>query len=184
MTRNTLIQAIQLITLGSSLVMMSYATAAEHKDTVKPHIATQISNKTATKGAAKNATASNTRTTDSSAQNKVEFSNTMAVTQEEIAAVNVLGEICPKILGNDPHFKTGYAKVLGDMLPATIKDPVLALDALKDDREYQAILQQARVDASKYSLQKNREVCQEIAQTGNEGRSANTKSVSKKPAKK
>lgn len=97
------------------------------------------------------------------ADDKVEFKSSLPVTQEEIAAVNVLGEICPKLLGNDPKFNAGYEHLLSELLP-NIKQPVLSLKALQDDAEYQKILAQARADANKATVKDNREVCQEITQ--------------------
>ncbi|XID75946.1 MCR_0457 family protein [Alkanindiges sp. WGS2144] len=93
--------------------------------------------------------------------NRVEFKSSLPVTQEEIAVVDVLGEICPKILGKNTNFDAGYKKLLADLLP-TIEQPVLALQALQEDAEYQKILQQAHDNANRATVQENREVCLDI----------------------
>lgn len=92
---------------------------------------------------------------------KVEFKSSLPVTQEEIAAVNVLGEICPKLIGSSKKFDAGYERLLKDLMP-NIDQPVLALKALADDAEYQGKLKEARADANRASVQDNREVCQDI----------------------
>lgn len=98
-----------------------------------------------------------------SKDDKVEFKGSLPVTQEEIAAVDVLGEICPKILGNNRNFAAGYERLLKELLP-NVQQPVLALKALADDPEYQSKLKQAREDANRASVQDNREICQDIVQ--------------------
>ncbi|WP_051526580.1 MCR_0457 family protein [Alkanindiges illinoisensis] len=92
---------------------------------------------------------------------KVEFKSSLPVTQEEIAAVDVLAEICPKLIGNNKNFDAGYERLLKDLMP-NIDQPVLALKALADDAEYQDKLKEAREDANRASVQDNREVCQDI----------------------
>lgn len=99
----------------------------------------------------------------SNADSKVEFKNNLPVTQEEIAAVNVLNEICPKILGKNQNFDAGYRRLLGDLLP-DFQDPVTALKALQDDQDYQQKLAEARQDAKKASVEDNREVCLDVVQ--------------------
>ncbi len=95
------------------------------------------------------------------ADNRVEFKSSLPITQEEIAAVDVLGEICPKIIGKNANFDKGFNRLLTDLLP-NIDQPVLALKALKDDAEYQNILTEARSDANRATVQENRDVCLEI----------------------
>lgn len=92
---------------------------------------------------------------------KVEFKSSLPVTQEEIAAVDVLGEICPKLISNTKKFDTGYERLLKDLMP-NIDQPVLALKALAEDTEYQNKLKEAREDANKATVQDNRAVCEDI----------------------
>ena len=103
----------------------------------------------------------NAETTDTDANSKVEFKSSLPVTQQEIAAVDVLGEICPKIIGKNTNFDAGFKRLLSDLLP-TIDQPVIALKTLQEDADYQKLLTQARDDANQVTVQENREVCLEI----------------------
>lgn len=94
---------------------------------------------------------------------KVEFKDSLPVTMEEVAAVDVLGQICPPLLGRNNNFDRGFKVVLGELLPK-VPDPLVALKALQDDPEYQEKLKEARQDAGKVSVDENREVCLEVAQ--------------------
>jgi hypothetical protein len=92
---------------------------------------------------------------------KVEFKSSLPVTQEEIAAVDILGEICPKLIGNSKKFDEGYRHLLRDLMP-NIDQPHLALKALAEDAEYQTKLKEARADANRATVKDNRAVCQDI----------------------
>ncbi|ONG39772.1 hypothetical protein BKE30_08235 [Alkanindiges hydrocarboniclasticus] len=107
------------------------------------------------------APASSAASQTASKGDKVEFKSSLPVTQEEIAAVDILGEICPKLIGNSKKFDNGYERLLKDLMP-NIDQPVMALKALADDAEYQGKLKEAREDANKASVQDNRAVCQDI----------------------
>lgn len=111
----------------------------------------------ATKHAAKHTAAAESK------DSKVELKDNLPVTEEEVATVNVLGEICPKILGKNPNFDKGYRLALADMLPG-VTDPVLAIRALQDDPNYQKVLKDARNEAAKATVEDNREVCLELTQ--------------------
>lgn len=95
------------------------------------------------------------------ADNRVEFKSSLPVTQEEVAAVDVLGEICPKIIGKNSNFNAGYKRLLSDLLP-NVENPALAIASLKDDSEYQTKLTEARADANRATVKENREVCLDI----------------------
>lgn len=95
------------------------------------------------------------------AESRVEFKSSLPVTQEEVAAVDVLGEICPKIIGKNSNFDAGYKRLLSDLLPK-VDNPALAIASLKDDSEYQTKLTEARADANRATVKENREVCLDI----------------------
>lgn len=94
---------------------------------------------------------------------KVEFKNSLPVTLEEVAAVDVLGQICPPLLGRSKNFDKGFRTLLNELLPK-VPDPVMALQALQDDPEYKKKLVEARGDAGKVSVDENRQVCLDVAQ--------------------
>lgn len=96
--------------------------------------------------------------------NAVEFKNALPTTMEELAAVNVLQEVCPQLLDKtvQDKFQAGYGRLMAELLP-NIDTPVLAMQSLKDDSEYKPLLVEAREDAAKATVTENREVCLEVA---------------------
>ena len=107
---------------------------------------------------------SNLPNTDSDAANAaVEFKQSLPTTMEEIATVDVLGEICPKILGErmNRQFNQGYQHLVSGLLP-NIPSPSIAIQSLHSDAEYSALLNTARADAAKYAVAENRAVCLDV----------------------
>lgn len=88
----------------------------------------------------------------------IEVSPTQQSSMQEVAAIQVLSEICPQIIGKNKNFDTGYHLLLSDFLPG-FKDPELALQALNENDDYQTVLKQARDDAAHATRENNREVC-------------------------
>lgn len=103
------------------------------------------------------------KTPDSKAQVEVESDQGQGTSQEEIATIDVLNEICPKILGtnNNKNFNKGYNNLITHMLPS-IKNPVAAVQAMHTDADYMKIYDNARVNALKEKEDDNREVCLEV----------------------
>ena len=91
----------------------------------------------------------------------VEVSPEAGTTREEIAAMHVLSEICPQIIGQNKNFDAGYLRVLNDLLPG-ISDPVAAVKAYSQDPEFQPAIQQAREDAARATAENNRQVCLDV----------------------
>lgn len=93
----------------------------------------------------------------------VEFKQSLPTTMEEIATVDVLGEICPKILGArmNRQFTTGYLHLVSSLLP-NIPSPSIAIQSLHSDAEYSKLLETARADAAKYAVAENRAVCLDV----------------------
>lgn len=83
--------------------------------------------------------------------------------QEEIATIDALNEICPQILGsnNNRNFRKGYSNLLREQLPS-IKNPVLSVQSMHTDPEYMKILDNARTKAMAEKVEDNREVCLEV----------------------
>ncbi len=99
------------------------------------------------------------------AENNIEITPAIQTTKEEVAVVHVLSEICPEIIGKNQNFDKGYERMLTELLPG-ISDPVLAVEALSEEGDYQEVLAEARQNASKHSREDNREVCLEMVQWG------------------
>lgn len=95
--------------------------------------------------------------------NAVEFKNALPTTMEELATVDILNDICPKILDNSMHkeFDAGYVRLLNELMPS-IDTPVMAMRMLKDDAEYKPLIEQARADAAAVSVEENRQVCLDV----------------------
>ncbi len=94
---------------------------------------------------------------------QVVVENTNGTSQEEIATVDVLNEICPQILGqnNNKNFRKGYSNLLRELLPS-IKNPVLSVQSMHTDPDYMSILENARTKAVAEKIEDNREVCLEV----------------------
>ena len=95
------------------------------------------------------------------AEENVEVSPEAGTTREEIAAMHVLSEICPQIIGNNKNFNDRYVRVLKDLLPG-ISDPVAAVKAYSQDPEFQPAIAQAREDAARATAENNRQVCLDV----------------------
>lgn len=89
--------------------------------------------------------------------------NAKGTSQEEIAAVDVLNEICPQILGqnNNKNFRQGYSNLMRELLPS-IKNPVLSVQSMHTDPDYMNILESARTKAFAEKVEDNREICLEV----------------------
>ncbi|MFZ3194561.1 MAG: hypothetical protein WA154_15325 [Moraxellaceae bacterium] len=100
---------------------------------------------------------------DPAAQNAVEFKQSLPTTMEEIATVDVLGEICPKILGErmNRQFNQGYQHLVSSLLP-NIPSPSVAIQSLRSDAEYSKLLDIARADTARYAVAENRAVCLDV----------------------
>lgn len=81
----------------------------------------------------------------------------------EVAAIQVLSEICPQIIGKNRNFDSGYHLLLSDFLPG-FKDPELALQALNENEDYLKALKTEREEAAKSTRENNREVCLGVIQ--------------------
>ena len=91
----------------------------------------------------------------------VEVSPDSGTTREEIAAIHVLSEICPQIIGKNKNFDAGYNRVLKDLLPG-ISDPVAAVKAYSQESDFQPLIKQAREEAARASSEDNRQVCLDV----------------------
>ena len=99
----------------------------------------------------------------SAAQNTVELKQSLPTTMEEVATVDILTEICPKVLESSQvgAFNIGYQRLLSEMLP-NIPTPATSIKTLHDDAEYKALLDTAREDAASVSVEENRQVCLDV----------------------
>ena len=86
-----------------------------------------------------------------------------AVTPQELAAIHVLGEVCPKLIdkNDEQAFDDGYTRLVKDYMPNE-SHPETALKKLSKQKSFQSILKEARSDAEKAGDKQNLEVCEDI----------------------
>lgn len=97
------------------------------------------------------------------APNTVELKQSLPTTMEEVATVDILTEICPKLLDGAQvgAFNSGYQRLITELLP-NIPTPATSIKVLHDDAEYKELLQTAREDAASVSVEENRQVCLDV----------------------
>ncbi|OAL80294.1 MCR_0457 family protein [Acinetobacter terrae] len=96
----------------------------------------------------------------------IEVTPIQKVTQQELAAIYVLSEVCPSLVKDDAQFSRGYSKLAQEYLPKE-KDAVSALSKLSKEKKFKSILAEARTDAKKAGDSKNKEICQELTTYNN-----------------
>ena len=83
------------------------------------------------------------------------------VTKEELAAIYVLSEICPSLIGKDLKFNTAYENLAQAFL-ANEKDAVKMLNKRAKAKDFQVALTEARNDANAASEDDNRQICDDV----------------------
>ncbi|MCE6001915.1 hypothetical protein KWF86_15560 [Acinetobacter pittii] len=95
-------------------------------------------------------------------ENVVEVTPQQGTTPEELAAIQVLSEICPSLIGKkDADFAQGYERLVKDYLPNEI-DAVSALEKRSKDKAFKKYLKEARSDAKAAGDEQNTLVCQDV----------------------
>ncbi len=103
---------------------------------------------------------------EESKDENIEVTPNQTVTQQELAAIYVLSEICPKLVDNKDGFEQGYSKLAQEHLPEE-KDAVSALMKLSKSKSFKPILAEAESDAKSAGDYKNKEICQELTTYSN-----------------
>ncbi|MFV5375602.1 MULTISPECIES: MCR_0457 family protein [Acinetobacter] len=95
-------------------------------------------------------------------ENVVEVTPQQGITPEELAAIQVLSEICPDLIGKkDADFAQGYERLVKDYLPNET-DAVSALEKRSKDKGFKKYLKEARQDAKAAGDEQNTLVCQDV----------------------
>lgn len=95
-------------------------------------------------------------------ENVVEVTPQQGITPEELAAIQVLSEICPDLIGKkDADFTQGYERLVKDYLPNET-DAVSALEKRSKDKGFKKYLKEARQDAKAAGDEQNTLVCQDV----------------------
>lgn len=85
------------------------------------------------------------------------------VTQEELAAIYVLSELCSNYgYKKDPAYRNGFEQLVKENMPG-IQKPLNALEMRAKQKDFKPFLDQARLDAKNAGEQQNKEICQEIS---------------------
>ena len=103
---------------------------------------------------------------EESKDENIEVTPNQAVTQQELAAIYVLSEICPSLVENKDGFEQGYAKLVQEHMPEE-KNAVDALAKLSQAKTFKPILAEAKLDAQNAGNDKNQEICQELTSYSN-----------------
>lgn len=104
------------------------------------------------------------KTTEKTTENEnvVEVTPQQTITPEELAAIQVLSEICPSLIGKkDADFAQGYERLVKDYLPNET-DAVSALEKRSKDKGFKKYLKEARKDAKAAGDEQNTLVCQDV----------------------
>ena len=83
------------------------------------------------------------------------------VSDQELAAIYVLSEICPSLIGKDLKFNTAYENLAQAFL-ANEKDAVKMLYKRAKAKDFQVALTEARNDANAASEDDNRQICDDV----------------------
>lgn len=103
--------------------------------------------------------------TSAQAANKdenIEVTPLQQVTQQELAAIYVLSEVCPSLVSDQSQFENGYNTLAKEYLPQQ-KNPTEYLKSLSKEKKFKSILAEAQADAKKAGKAKNQEICKELS---------------------
>ena len=92
----------------------------------------------------------------------IEVTPLQQVTQQELAAIYVLSEVCPSLVSDQSQFENGYNALAKEYLPQQ-KNPTEYLKSLSKEKKFKPILAEAQADAKKAGKAKNQEICKELS---------------------
>lgn len=92
----------------------------------------------------------------------IEVTPLQQVTQQELAAIYVLSEVCPSLVSDQSQFENGYNTLAKEYLPQQ-KNPTEYLKNLSKEKKFKPILAEAQADAKKAGKAKNQEICKELS---------------------
>lgn len=92
----------------------------------------------------------------------IEVTPLQQVTQQELAAIYVLSEVCPSLVSDQSQFENGYNVLVKEYLPQQ-KNPTEYLKSLSKEKKFKPILAEAQADAKKAGKAKNQEICKELS---------------------
>lgn len=91
----------------------------------------------------------------------IEVTPTQGTTQEELAAIHVLSEICPNLIGKSDEFNEGYARLVHAYLPDQ-DDALNYLNKRSQEKNFKKFLNEARNDAKAATDEQNTQICKDV----------------------
>ncbi|ANF81501.1 hypothetical protein A3K93_04385 [Acinetobacter sp. NCu2D-2] len=96
------------------------------------------------------------------ANDNIDVTPDQQVTQQELAAIYVISEVCPSLVSDQAKFEKGFNKLAKEYLPSQ-KNPVQALNQLMKQSTLSPVLVEARNDAKVAGQAKNQAICNELS---------------------
>ena len=84
------------------------------------------------------------------------------ITKEELAAIYVLSDICPKLVKDKDQFEQGYSKLVHEYMPNQ-QNAVEALEKLSNEKSFKSVLKEAKQDAKNAGKVENTAVCEDVS---------------------
>src|SRR5690606_465518 len=82
-------------------------------------------------------------------------------TQEDLASVQALTELCPGIVGQNAQLDQNAQKLISQYL-TDYSDKSMTYQKLQADQQYQSVLQQARQEAKQITKDEHQAVCNDL----------------------
>ena len=101
-----------------------------------------------------------------SAQNIDVSPEQAVISKQELAAIYVLSEICPKYIKDQVKLDAGYKKLAAEYLPNE-KNPVDSLKKMSQEASFKSILAEAQLDARQAGEKKNKAICTDLSAYSN-----------------
>lgn len=93
---------------------------------------------------------------------QIQIGEQFAIPQVDAAALEVLNQICPQLIGKNKNFDTNYDKFLAVTFPG-VSNPKALVASFKNDPVYIEAFEQAKADAALISVEETRQQCLEVA---------------------
>lgn len=83
------------------------------------------------------------------------------ITKEDIAATQVLAEVCPALTANNPKILSAIQNMTHTFLK-DLQNPSTSIEQLKQDAEYEAIFKEAKADATAVDTAEQKSACEDL----------------------
>ena len=84
-----------------------------------------------------------------------------SIVKEDVAAMQVLKDYCPTVMGKNAKFDQNVQNLLAEYL-SEYSDSAMTLQKLQQDAEYQKILKETQKSLNETSIDDNKFACEEI----------------------